>query len=158
MPIIPKIAGSLSVISSLKDIHETALIYSQQEYQKEAGNETVAISIGNQKADFVSFKDARRKNWVSRQSIFSGFTPAMASIKGYCKGAFQGISRYFPKFVLAALSIIPSSKVKPDAKGLRAKSKELSYISAIALALYEAYDFLKNGTELFERRNYLERK
>lgn len=162
MPVIPKIAGSLSVLSTIKDIHNTAMIYSTQEYRKAASNETLSISIGNQKANYISQKDAKRKNWVNERQMFSGVAQATASLKGYLKGMMQGITRYIPKFGLAALSIIPSGKVNKNAKGLfkifKTKGKEISYISAIALAGYEIFDFISNGTELFEKRNYLERK
>lgn len=162
MAIIPKTAGALSVISSLNDIHNTAMIYSTQEFQKASSNETLAISIGNQKADYVSLKDAKRKNWVNSKQFFTGFPQTVASVKGYAKGVVEGVMRYWPKFALSALAILPKAKNNPNAKGLfkifKTKGKEISYISAIALAAYEVYDFLKNGTELFERRNYLERK
>jgi len=149
MPIIPKIAGCASILSSLDDIHKTAMIYSRQEYKKAMGDKVVACSIGNQKADYVSFKDAERKNWTNRKNFFSGLYEISASIKGYLKGALQGAARYFPKFILSILAIIPSKT---------SKVKNLSYISAAALAGLELWDYIKNGTGVFEEKNYLTRK
>ena len=162
MPLIPKVAGTASLLSTIKDIHKTAMIYSTREYNKASGNETLAISIGNQKADYVSFKDAQRKNWVNENQYFTGLPQAYASVKGYFKGAVQGITRYLPKFVLSALAIIPKSNPTMGSNkivnAIKNSGKTVSYASAILLAGYEIFDFLKNGTELFERRNYLERK
>ncbi len=147
MPAVPKIAGSISILASLNDIHKTAMIYSRQEYNKAMGDKVVACSIGNQKADFLSFKDAQRKNWTDKNHFFAGISETFGAIKGYCKGAAEGIIRYSPKLALAALAIIPKTK-----------AKTLSYISTVALMGVEIWDFLRNGTGLFERDNYLSRK
>ena len=146
MPVIPKIAGSVSILSSLNDIHKTAMIYSGQERKKAMGDTVVACSIGNQKANNVSYKDAQRKNWINSKNFFSGTCEIAASAKGYFKGAAQGIARYLPKLALALAAIIPS------------KSKILAYTSTILLAGAEIWDFLVNGTGLFEEKNYLKRK
>ncbi|MBR2069311.1 MAG: hypothetical protein IJ877_06065 [Candidatus Gastranaerophilales bacterium] len=147
MPVIPKIAGTASIIASLYDIHKTAMIYSKQEYNKAMGDTVVASSIGNQKADNVSFKDAQRKNWTAKHHFLSNANETIASVKGYVKGAVQGIIRYIPKFALATLAIIPKTRCKT-----------LAYLSTVALAGMEAWDFLRHGTGLFERTDYLERK
>ncbi len=147
MPIVPKIAGSASLISSLVDIHKTALIYSKREHNKVMGDNVVAISLGNQKADYISFKDAQRKNWFNKRGLLSSVREDFAAVKGYCKGAIQGIVRYIPKIALSALAIIPS-----------AKHKTLSYVSTIALAVVEAWDFVRYGSGMFEKTDYLERK
>ena len=147
MPVIPKIAGSVSILASLHDIHKTAMIYSKQEYNKAMGNNVVASSIGSQKADYVSFKDAQRKEWTQDQQFFYGIKETFASIRGYFKGAVQGIARYFPKFLLSAISIIP-----------RNKGKVLSYISTVALAGLELWDYYRHGAGIFEKTDYLERK
>ncbi|MBQ8476213.1 hypothetical protein IJ531_04035 [bacterium] len=145
MPVIPKIAGTASVLASLYDIHKTALIYSKQEYNKVMGDTVVASSIGNQKADNVSFKDAQRKNWTEQHHFLSGANETLASVKGYVKGAAQGFVRYIPKFAAAALAIIP-------------KNKPISYLSTVVLAGMEIWDFLRHGTGLWEKTDYLKRK
>ena len=147
MPIVPKIAGITSTVASIRDIHKTAMIYSKEEYRKAMGNAVVSKSIGNQKADYISYKDAQRKNWSTQHLLFSGTKETIASIKGYFKGAFRGIIRYLPKFILAAGAIIPKDK-----------GSIISYASTAALGAVELWDFLKNGTGLFERRDYLNKK
>ena len=151
MPIIPKIAGGASIIASLHDIHKTAMIYSHREYNKVMGDSVVSCSLGNQKADYVSFKDAQRKNWSNQHNFFAGIQEACAAVKGYAIGAFHGIVRYIPKFILAAGAIIPK---KTDKAVLNA----IPYISTILLGCVELWDYLRNGTELFEKRDYLKRK
>ena len=147
MPVIPKIAGATSILASLHDIHKTAMIYSRQEQNKAEANCILAKSLGGQKADYISYKDAKRKNWTERTRFFSGVDEGIASAKGYIKGAIDGIIRYIPKFVLSAVAIIPKDR-----------GKTLSYISTIALAGYEIWDYLRYGTGLFEKTDYLERK
>ena len=151
MPVIPKIAGGASVLASIYDIHKTAMIYSRQEYNKAMGDSVVSCSIGNQKADHVSVKDANRKNWMDQNHFMSGWNEGCASVRGYFKGMAQGIVRYLPKFILAAIAIIPK---KTDKKLLNA----IPYLSTIALACVEAWDFYRNGTEFFEKTDYLKRK
>ena len=153
MPIAPKIAGIASVVSSINDIHKTAMIYSDQEKNKAMGDTLIACSIGNQKADYISYKDAQRKNWANKNNFFSGVNEFTSSLKGYFRGVAEGVTRYFPKFILAALAIIPKST-----KGKSTVGMKTSYISAIALAGYEIWDFLANGTGLCEKTDYLKRK
>jgi len=160
MPLIPKIAGATSLISTINDIHKTGVIYSKQEKNKAMGNNVLSCSIGNQKADYVSFKDAKRKNWSEKYLFFSGLKEDFASVKGYFKGIGEGIVRYIPKLILAAGAIIPKNKTVDLKDGTKQLSKisKFAYISAIGLAIYEAWDYLRYGTELFEKKDYLERK
>ncbi len=147
MPVIPKIAGAASLISTIKDIHQTGMVYSRREKNKTMGNNVLSCSIGNQKADYLSFKDAKRKNWTEQNLFFSKIKEDFASVKGYFKGTTEGIVRYAPKIALIAGAIIPKNK-----------GQKLSYISTIGLALYEIWDYLRHGTGIFERTNYLDRK
>ena len=147
MPIIPKIAGATSLISSLDDINKTALIYSKQEKNKAVGNNILSCSIANQKADYVSFKDAQRKNWFAQRCLFININEIAGAVKGYFKGAVYAIDRYLPKIALSLMAIIPKEK-----------GKKLSYISTVALAGVELWDFLKNGTGMLEKSDYLNRK
>jgi len=146
MPVIPKIAGSMSIVSSLVDIHKTAMIFSKEEKNKTMGDNVVSRSIGTQKADYVSFKDAKRKNWCNDRKLFFTLKEDFSAVKGYLKGALDGIVRYLPKIALSLGAIIPK------------KHKYVSYISTIALAGAEIWDFLRYGTGIFERKDYLKRK
>ena len=147
MPVIPKIAGTISLVSTIKDIHNTGMIYSKQEKNKSMGNNVLSSSIGNQKADYISLKDAKRKNWTERNMFFSKIKEDFAVLKGYIKGTTEGVVRYAPKFVLALAAIIPKNK-----------GQTLSYLSTVGLGIYEIWDYLRHGTGLFERTDYLERK
>ena len=147
MPIVPKIAGAASLITAINDIHKTGVIYSKQEKNKTMGNNVLSSSIGNQKADYVSFKDAKRKNWTENRMFFSGIKEDFASAKGYLKGSKEGTLRYIPKLLFIAGAIIPN-----------VKGKTISYLSTAALAVYEIWDYLRNGTGLFEKNDYLNRK
>ena len=45
MTVISKIAGGLGLFSNLRDIHKTAVIYSDQEYQKVAADTYISNEI-----------------------------------------------------------------------------------------------------------------
>lgn len=147
MPVIPKIAGGASLLSTIVDIHKTAMIYARQENGKAKGDIILATSVGNQKADYISFKDAQRKNWCNKKRLFHSIKEDFAAVKGYFKGIVEAGIRYLPKIALSAAAIIP-----------KAKNSTFAYISTVALAAWEAWDFVRYGTGLFERKNYLKRK
>lgn len=143
MTVPSKIAGGLSLVSSIIDIHKTAVIYSNQEYAKSASDTFVAQSIGAQKTNRLSYKDANRKNWLQKQNFTNGISETWGRVKGYFKGIAQGVVRYLPNFALALGAIIPK------------KHKVIANLSAIGLAGLEIFDFIKNSTNIFQRNDYL---
>lgn len=161
MPVIPKIAGTASAIATIYDIHKTAMIYSEKEYKKAMGDSVIASSVGNQKEQHVSHKDAQRKNWMARHHLMSYINEPIAAVKGYIIGAKEGIVRYAPKLILAAIATFPkkaAEKILSVAPFMTKAASKIPYVSAIALAGLEIWDFLKNGTGIFEKANYLKRK
>lgn len=146
MSVVGKVAGGASLLSSLYDIHKTAVIYSKKEYMKASGDEVVACSIGAQKTDRLSYKDSKRKNWIDQHHFLTGPKEFFASIKGYTKGFIEGVSTYLPKLLLSMGAIIPK------------KNKLIPTLSTIGLAILEGYDFVKNSTGIFEKTDYLKRK
>ena len=144
MTILSKTAGSLSVISAIIDIHKTSKIYMQKEKQKVSSDMYIARSIGSQKSNNLSYKDAKRKNWFMQRDFFLSYNEMVGSIKGYFKGVKEGVSRYLPKFICAALAIIPNKNFKI-----------LPNIGAAALGALEIYDYAVNGTNLTERTDIL---
>ena len=144
MPVITKAAGIASVASSLYDIHKTAIIYSKQSYNREMGDYTVAKSIGNQKINKLSYKDANRKNWLAQNNFLAGISEFISGCSGYFKGIAEGLVRYLPKLALGTVAI-----------AAHGKGKLFAYIATIGLAIAEIADFIVNSTNLFERTNYL---
>lgn len=144
MTIPSKAVGALSLISCIRDIHGTSMIMSRQACQKATSDTFISNSIGCQKTNELSYKDAKRKNWLSQHNFFLAPNEVFASIGGYLKGVGEGIVRYLPNLALAALSIIPGKN-----------HKTLANISAAALAGLEIGDFIVNGTNATERTDYL---
>lgn len=144
MTLISKAAGVLSLVSCITDVHKTAMIYSNNEYAKASSDTFISNSLGTQKADKISHKDAQRKNWLLRNNFLGGPTEAVARVKGYLKGFGQGVIRYLPNFILSAAAICVT------------KHKSVANLSAIGLACVEIFDFIKNSTNLFQRTDYLE--
>ena len=146
MSVLGKVAGGASLISSLYDIHKTAIVYSKKEYMKEEGDSIVECSIGAQKADRLSYKDTQRKNWIDRHAFLTGPREILGAIKGYVSGFVEGVSSYLPKLLLSAVAILPK------------KSEVIPALGVIGLAIMEGYDFIKNSTGIFQKTDYLKRK
>ena len=142
MTIISKIAGGLSLFSCLTDAHKTGLIYANNEYAKASGDTFISCSLGTQKADKISSKDAQRKNWLLRNNFLGGINEGFAKVGGYFKGFGNSIVRYLPNIALSAVA-------------LKVKSPIVSAISTIGLAGLELYDFIRNSTGIFQRTDYL---
>ena len=145
MTVISKIAGGLSLLSALNDIHKTSLIYSRRSSQKACADTYISKSIGGQKTANFSYKDSKRKSWITKQNYAVGTNEFLAGIKGYLYGAKTCAIRYMPNFVLSAIAMIPKNKYKllPNA-------------AAVGLGVLEAIDFVSNSTNINERTDYLE--
>ena len=142
MTIISKAAGGLSLFSCLRDIHKTALIYSNEEHAKCSSDSFISNAIGTQKANRISYKDAERKNWLLKENFIGRIKEPFARVGGYLKGIGRGIITYLPNFVLSGFA-------------LASKNKKIANISAIGLGIVEAWDFIKNSTNIFQRTDYL---
>ena len=138
-----KIAGGLSLVSCITDIHKTALINSNNAYAKASSNTLISCSLGTQKANRVSYKDAQRKNWLLKSNFMAGLNETGAKIGGYFKGVGQGIINYLPNFVLTTFALF-------------SKNKTIGNLSAIGLGIVELLDFIKNTTSITQRTDYLE--
>lgn len=145
MTILSKTAGGLSIGSALVDIHKTAVKYSNQELAKTSANIVISNSLGSQKSDTFSHKDAVRKNWLAQKSFFASPLEFLGRIKGYFKGVLKTAPRYLPNFVLGII-------------GLTTKNKNVGRFSAIGLAAVEAYDFIMNSTNITQRTDNLKIK
>lgn len=148
MTMISKTTGAVSLLSCLFDIHKTAVVYSNRRYMEASSDAFISSSIGAQKTNKLSYKDANRKNFLHKNNFLLGLHELGGRIGGYIEGAAQGVVRYLPNFILSALAIIPKNK------GSRA-GKIIANLSAAGLAGLEAYDFIKNSTNLDQRTDYL---
>ena len=143
MTIPSKIAGGLSLVSCIVDIHKTAVINSNNAYAKASSDTFISCAIGSQKTNRLSYRDAARKNWLLKNNFLGGINETLARITGYVKGVGQGIIHYIPNLALTALAMIP-------------KNKTVANISAIGLGVLESIDFIKNATGIAQRTDYLE--
>lgn len=146
MTTVSKIAGGASILSSIYDIHKSALAKSREEGDKVLGDYVVQTALGSEKSDTFSYRDSERKNWINEKQFFTKPVELFGNIAGYIKGFGEGIVRYIPQLTLGSIAIFAN------------KNKKLANMSAIALGIVEAYDFLKNSTGLFQKTDYLKRK
>ena len=161
MTILSKIAGGLSLASCLYDTHKTAVIKSNNAYAKASSNATIEKSIGNQKMDRMSYRDAERKNWLA-ESNFGIFLKEIAGkVGGYCKGIAGGLVRYSPNIILSSIAILSGAGLKniQDVDKLAKATKRHNIVATVAtvgLAGLELFDFIKNSTNMFQKTDYLE--
>ncbi|MBQ7287474.1 MAG: hypothetical protein IJW73_06925 [Candidatus Gastranaerophilales bacterium] len=185
MTLISKAAGGLSLISCFHDIHKTAMINSNNKYAKVSSNATIASSIGNQKANKVSYKDAQRKNWLAQSQFGMQTIELSARVTGYISGFAKASVRYIPNFACAAVAILLASKskatklaekeaerlAKEAGKTAQEIAQEVAKVTqnagknirpiiantaAVGLGLIELWDFIKNSTNIAQRTDYLE--
>ena len=143
MTLISKTAGVLSLASCIHDIHKTALISSRNAYAKAASDAVITTSLGNQKANKVSYKDAQRKNWLAQNNFFASSKEFFARVGGYVVGAAKASVRYIPNFVLATVALCTK------------KYKGIANAAAVGLGVIEGLDFIKNATNINQRTDYL---
>ena len=143
MTLISKTAGVLSLASCIHDIHKTALINSRNAYAKAASNAVITTSLGNQKADKVSYKDAQRKNWLAQSNFSASYKEFFARVGGYIVGVAKASVRYIPNFALAAIALCTK------------KYKGIANAAAVGLGIIEGLDFVKNATNINQRTDYL---
>lgn len=142
MTLISKTAGGASLLSTVVDIHKTAVLSSNNSYAKSSADSFISCALGAQKANRVSVKDADRKNWLMENNFLGGIHSTIGRVGGYINGLTKGIVAYAPKIALSL-------------SALCVKNKKLANISAIGLAGLEAYDFIKNATGLTQKTDYL---
>ncbi len=145
MTILSKATSTLSIGSALYDIHKTAQKYSREEMAKVSANRVISNSLGAQKSDTFSWKDAARKNWLSSKNFFATPYELLGKISGYFKGVAKTAPRYFPNFVLGII-------------GMGTKNKTLAKLSTLGLVFVEAYDFIVNSTNIGQRTDRLKIK
>jgi len=147
MTVISKVAGSLGLISSIREIHRNALIYSKLEISKASGDTFIGNSIATQKTNRLSNRDTERKRWLLKKNFWMCPNETWASIKGYVKGICDGVVTYLPQLILSGLSI-----------GINKNHKTLANICAAGLAIVEGIDFASNSLSIGQKNDYLKIK
>lgn len=143
MTVISKGAGVLSLISCITDMHKSGVIQANNTGAKEGADSFLRQSISAQKTNYVSAKDAKRKEWVRQNSVLPSVNDTLGRIKGYFRGFVAAGARYLPNIGLSTIA-------------LASKNKTIAGMSTVALALVHTWDFIKNSTKILEKTDYLE--
>lgn len=144
MTLISKTAGALSLFSSIKDIHNTALMYSNRSTMKASADTFLANSLSTQRTNRLSLKDTKRKQWLAKNNYLLFASDPLASVRGYCEGVIQGVCYYMPQLVLSTLAI-----------GIGNKHKVIANACAVALGIVEGLDVLTNTFSIGQKNDYL---
>ena len=140
MTVISKATAGLSLFSCIRDMHKNAVIYSKNEAAKNASDTFLASTVAS---DNLSAKDSERKKWffLNNEAIV-GFKEKLGYVSGYLKGLKNTITRYIPNFIVGIYALL-------------AKNSTRANIAALGLAIIEGIDFVKNSTNIFEKKDYL---
>jgi len=152
MTLISKTAGALSLSSCIIDMHKCGVISSKNSAAKTSANVLLSDSIGSQKANRISYKDATIKNFSARNNFGITIKESVAKVTGYLKGFFEAGARYIPNFALAVLALVVSGGKTDNAVARNAK---IANAAALGLGIVEGYDILKNSTNFGQRTDYL---
>ena len=147
MTVISKTAGALGLVSTIREIHRNALIYSKKEITKASADTFIANSLSTQRTNRLSCKDTERKRWLARKNVLAGPNEFFASVKGYACGVFDGVMAYIPQLILSGLAL-----------GINKNHKVLANICAAALAVVEGADFITNSLSAGQKNDYLKLK
>ena len=147
MTIISKTAGALGLLTTIKDIHKTALIYSKRAITKASADTFISNSVSTQRTNRLSTKDTERKKWLSRKNFLLYPNETFGSIKGYIGGFAEGVVNYFPQIALSVLAI-----------AINKNHKVLANICAAGLAVVEGIDYINNSLSAGQKNDYLKIK
>ena len=147
MTVISKTAGVLGLVSTIREIHRNALIYSRREITKASADTFISNSLATQRTNRLSSRDTDRKKWLARKNLLAGPNEVFASVKGYLTGIFNGVVTYFPQLLLSGLAF-----------GINKNHKVLANLCAAALAVVEGADFITNSLSSGQKNDYLQLK
>lgn len=91
-----------------------------------------------------SEKHNAMKKWVRGLDITTPFIKAGGAVSGFFKGAGETIKRNLPTVGFSALTLI-------------SRNRTIKTIGIVGTVVSMAYDFIKNGTNLFTNRNLIEK-
>jgi len=133
---ISKVAGGVGILSCIKDMHQTGLIYASGSKNKAGGDTYIKNILQSSKMNSVSVRDAKYKNWLMQNSIFNGINETFGGFKGYLHGIGEAGLRYIPKFAFSLVALL-------------SKNPKIANASAIGVGITEGANLIKNTVGAF---------
>lgn len=145
-------AAAMAGSACLYDVHKQGVRSATLTREKNYADDFIAQEIGSSKLNYPSAKHAAIKNWMLNFKFPHKFSEIVNTVGGYFKGAVKGIANNFAPLACSALTIFLGANKK-----IASKHPNLQKYALFATGITTAWDFIKNGTNLFERTDYLKK-
>lgn len=139
-----KIASALGLASIVLEGHQLGKIASRKTSGEVSADKFIKDEIGASKSNTGSPRHAATKDFIANCDILDNLYTVGAKIGGYAKGF---LSCCWNNIFTVAFGML----------GISAKSRAGKTIALIGLGTSMLYDFIVNGTNIFERKDYLEK-
>ena len=140
--IASKTAATLATGASLYDIHKLGVREANIKREKNYADDFIADQIGSSKLNYPSEKHNAMKKWLMNFKYPLQVSEIWNTATGYLKGVAKGIGYNIATLGFSALAFF-------------AKKDGTRKAGIIGLGLSVAWDFIKNSTNIFERKDYL---
>lgn len=141
---IANTAAVLSLTSSAFEAGEAGMRNASQNAKAAVAINDIKNYTGDSLLNKSSEKHNEMKKIVRSGDLTTWFHKSSGAVSGFIKGAAQGLRGNLPSVGFSALTIA-------------AKNKTLKTIGVVGVGITTAWDFLKNGTNLFTKRNTIEK-
>lgn len=140
--IAAKSAAILATGATLYDVHYLGKREASVKKESNYADDYIAQNIGANKLNYPSPKNNAIKNFFMDMKIPYQPSELWDSVTGYATGALKGVAHNAATLGFAALTFC-------------AKGNGTKKLGMLGLGVSLAYDFIKNGTNLLERTDYL---
>ncbi len=118
--------------------------------------DTIKETIGISKLNYPSPLYNETKKGIFKGTMMNPFMDVFHSASGYIQGFSNGIVQNIATIGFAALTLASKSEIVKKVGGSDViKKSPLKMIGAIGMGASILWNFLQNGTTLFEKKDYL---
>ncbi len=122
--------------------------------------DTIRDTIGTSKLNYPSPIYNETKKGIFKIKTPNPFKDIIHGTGGYLDGFMEGLTRNIPTLGFAALTLAAKTKMKDVVVNGVTKQKvnhaSLKTVGVVGLGLSVLWNFLKYGTSIFERKDYLD--
>lgn len=147
MPIFNKVANTAAVLSLASCVIESGakgVKTAKADSKTEVAIKNIRDLTGDSKLNKSSGKYKAMKEIVRSSDFTAPIYGAKGAITGFCRGAFHGIKNNILSIPFAAMTLVCKGKIGKT-------------IGIAGLGISMAWDFIKNGTNLFTDKSTIEK-
>ncbi len=142
-------ASVLSIASSAIEAGECGLRNAKKSASRAVAIKDIKDYTGDSVLNKSSVKHNTMKEIVRRGDFFTNIHEAGGAISGFCKGVWEGMKGNWLSTGFAAMTLA--------AKGKTNTSRAVKTVGMAGMTLSMLYDFIKNGTNIFTKKDTIEK-